>query len=61
MDMVEADLNASGSPELAEAMRATKQACSMAAIAAEHKTCQATRDSAANEAAAAARKLAGLF
>lgn len=61
LDMVAANLNASGNAELAEALDDVKHAAEMAATAAVHKDNKATRTSAANAASRAANKLAGLF
>lgn len=61
MDLIEADLNASGNPELAEALADAKRAAVLAENAAVHKNDKAIRNSAANAASKAANKLAGLF
>jgi hypothetical protein len=61
LEMVEADLNASGSSELASALSEVKHAAELAATAAVHKSDNAIRTNAANAASRAANKLAGLF
>lgn len=61
LELVEADLNASGHEGLAAALTEVKQAAKLAADAAVHKDNQAVRTTAANAASNAANKLAGLF
>lgn len=61
LEMVTADLNAAGSPELADALDDVKHAAELAATAAVHKSDNAIRTNAANAASRAANKLAGLF
>jgi hypothetical protein len=61
LELVEADLNAAGNPQLAEALSEVKHAAELAATAAIHKDDKAIRTGAANAASKAANKLAGLF
>jgi hypothetical protein len=61
LDLIEADLNAAGNPELAEALADAKRAAALAETAAIHKNDKAIRTSAADAASKAANKLAGLF
>jgi hypothetical protein len=61
LEMVEADLNASGCEDMAAALAEVKSAAKLAADAAVHKDNKAVRTSAANAASKAANKLAGLF
>jgi len=61
LELVEANLNASGDQQLAEALTDVKRAAELAANAARYKDDKAVRTSAANAASSAANKLAGLF
>lgn len=61
LDLVEADLNASGNNELAAALTDVKRAAKLAEDASIHKQDKAIRTNAANAASQAANKLAGLF